>query len=251
MVKLEQILFFLDETFDPHNFHDYPYALNGLQVGGKEAVSLLGAAVDASEEALSRAAARGVDLLLVHHGLFWGGLGPITGPRFRKVAALIRNGIALYSLHLPLDAHPEFGNNVLLLRSLGLTPRGRFGLFKTEEVGWWADCDLNRRELEVRLGAAVEGETRLIAGGPDEVRRVGVVTGGGASTLAEASRAGLDTLITGEVPHHAYHEAMELGMNLLTGGHYATETFGVKAVAERVSRDFDLPWEFFHLPTGL
>lgn len=251
MAKIESILCFLEDTFQPGSFPDYPHALNGLQVEGRQSVTCIGAAVDASEATIADAVRRGVDFLLVHHGLFWGGLEPITGPRFRKLAALIQSGMALYSLHLPLDSHPEFGNNALLLSSLGLSPGGPFGSFKTVEIGWWAGCTLSRSELRVRLEAAVEGETRLIAGGPEEVTRVGVVTGGGASMLTEAAAAGLDTLITGEVPHHAYHEAMELGVNLLTGGHYATETFGVKAVAETISKEFGLPWEFLHFPTGL
>lgn len=251
MADLERILYFLEGIFQPGSFPDYPNAMNGLQVEGSQAVTCIGAAVDASEATISHAVGRGVDFLLVHHGLFWGGFEPITGPRFRKLAALIRSGMALYSLHLPLDAHPDFGNNALLMHSLGLSPQGPFGSFKTVEIGWWAGCRLRRSELRARLEAAVEGETRLIEGGPEDVARVGVVTGGGASMLPEAAAAGLDTLITGEVPHHAYHEAMELGVNLLTGGHYATETFGVKALAERISREFGLRWEFLHFPTGL
>jgi len=235
MAKLERILCFLEETFEPGTFPDYPHALNGLQVEGRDEVASLGAAVDASEETLVVATKRRIHLLLVHHGLFWGGLGPITGPRFRKVSTLMKGGMGLYSLHLPLDAHRELGNNALLLGRLGLEPAGRFGSFQTTEVGWWAAGGLNREKLLSRLREAVEGEARLIPGGPEEVRRVAVLTGGGASALTEAAALGLDTLITGEAPHHAYHEAMEMGVNLLLGGHYATETFGVKALARTLS----------------
>jgi len=251
MAKLEQILCFLEESFEVSTFPDYPHALNGLQVEGRDEVGHVGAAVDASEEAIAEAVSRGVHLLVVHHGLFWGGLGPITGPRFRKVAALIKAGVGLYGLHLPLDAHPELGNNALLMRNLGLGPEGRFGSFKEVEVGWWASASMHRVELLDRLREAVEGEVRLIPGGPEEISRVGVLTGGGASALSEAGSLGLDTLITGEAPHHAYHEAMEMGLNLLLGGHYATETFGVKALAERLAGRFQLSWEFLHFPTGL
>lgn len=251
MANLEQILYFLEESFEASTFPDYPHALNGLQVEGRGEVGHVGAAVDASEETIVKAVSRGVHLLVVHHGLFWGGLGPITGPRFRKVAALIRAGVGLYGLHLPLDAHPDLGNNALLMRKLGLGLEGRFGSFGEVEVGWWASTSMHRMELLDRLGASVEGEARLIPGGPEEVCRVGVLTGAGGSALSEAASQGLDTLITGEAPHHAYHEAMELGVNLLLGGHYATETFGVKALAERLAEKFHLSWEFIHFPTGL
>ena len=251
MVKLEQVLYFLEETFGSLSFPDYPNALNGLQVEGRAEIGLVGAAVDASEETIAAAVDRGIHFLLVHHGLFWGGLGPITGGRFRKVEALIRGGVGLYSLHLPLDAHPEMGNNALLMGKLGLNPAGRFGSFMDVEVGGWGQVEVTRETLLGRLKKAVEGDARLIPGGPKKVRRVGVLTGAGASALSEAAALGLDTLVTGEAPHHAYHEAMELGVNLLLGGHYATETFGVKALAGSLSEEFQLPWEFLHFPTGL
>lgn len=251
MAHLEQLLYFLEGTFSVSTFPDYPDAMNGLQVEGRSEVGHLGAAVDASEETISEAVRRGVHLLLVHHGLSWGGLGPITGRRFRKVASLIRAGVGLYSLHLPLDAHPELGNNALLSRRLGLRPTGRFGLVKEVEVGWWAEASMHREELLERLKEGVEGEARLIPGGPAQVGRVGVLSGGGAGAIAEAASLGLDTLVTGEAPHHAYHEAMEMGLNLLLGGHYATETLGVKALAARLAEEFAVSWEFLYFPTGL
>jgi len=134
---------------------------------------------------------------------------------------------------------------------MGLSPSGRFGAFHEVEVGWWALADLTRDELLERLKEAVEGEARLIPGGPMEVKRVGVVTGAGAGFLSEAASRGLDTLVTGEAPHHAYHEALEAGVNLLLGGHYATETFGVRALGERLAREFSLSREFVDIPTGL
>jgi len=251
MAKIEQILHFLEETFHDSTFPDYPHALNGLQVEGRGEVDRVGAAVDASEETLAEAARREIHLLLVHHGLFWGGLGPITGPRFRKLATLIQGDMGLYSLHLPLDAHPDLGNNALLMERLGLEAEGRFGSFEGVEIGWWACAELHRKELLVGLREAVGGEARMIPGGPEKVGRVGVVSGGGASLLAEAAAQGLDTLVTGEAPHHAYHEAMEFGVNLFLGGHYATETFGVRALAARLAEEFGVAWEFLDFPTGL
>ena len=251
MVKLESLLYFLEDAFQTSSHPDYPGAVNGLQVEGRTEVRHLGAAVDASEETIQEAIRRGVDLLLVHHGLFWGGLKPLTGSHFRKVAPLIRDEVGIYSLHLPLDSHPEFGNNALLLSALGLNREGRFGVFKEIQVGWWGTDGCLRDDLLQRLEKTVEGPCRLIPGGPERVDKVGVVTGGGASTLGEASAMGLDALITGEAPHHSYHEAMEFGVNLFLGGHYATETFGVKALASHLADHFGISWEFLHFPTGL
>ena len=251
MAKTEQILHFLDDLFRPTEFPDYSHALNGLQVQGPDEIRCVGAAVDASEETIQEAVGRGVDLLVVHHGLFWGGLGPLSGPRFRKVAALIKGNMALYSMHLPLDAHPDLGNNALLLKAMGLEPSGTFGSFKDVEVGLWAETEHSRESLRTAVAEAVEGDVRLIAGGPEVVRRVGVLTGGGSSALAEAADLGLDSLVTGEAPHHAYHEAMELGVNLLLAGHYATETFGVRAVVDHLAQEFGIESVFLPFPTGL
>ena len=251
MAELESILYFLETTFRPSSFPDYPNAHNGLQVQGPEKIHSIAAAVDASEETIAEAVERGVQLLLVHHGLFWDGSGPIIGPKFRKVAGLISGNVGLYGLHLPLDAHPEMGNNVLVLRGLGFEPEGRFGSFQDLEVGWWAQSQVERDGLAKRLAKVVEAEPRVIPGGPEVIRKLGVLTGAGASSLGEAARQGLDTLITGEAPHHSYHEAMELGVNLILAGHYATETFGVKALSERLGEEFGISQVFLHFPTGL
>lgn len=251
MKNLESILYFLNETFGVEEFPDYPQALNGLQVQGPSQVRSVATAVDASEQAIRAAADSGAQLLLVHHGLFWDGLRPLTGPRFRKVATLIRSGISLYALHLPLDAHPELGNAALLAQAMGIGNEGSFGTFEGMEVGVWGRFLGGREELVGRTEEAVEGEVRLIPGGPERVERVGILTGAGAGALSEAASRGLDTLVTGEAAHHHYHEAMELGVNLLLAGHYATETFGVKALGERLAETFSLDWTFLDLPTGL
>jgi dinuclear metal center YbgI/SA1388 family protein len=251
VAELEQILCFLDETFQPSTYPDYSNALNGLQVEGRSTVLRLGAAVDACEQTILAAVEREIDLLLVHHGLFWGGLGPITGPRLRKLTAIIKGGMSLYSLHLPLDSHPELGNNAVLVQEMDFVPSGAFGSFQEIKLGWWAEVDLHREDLAGRLKDAVDSDVRLIPGGPERVRRVGIVSGGGAFLIGEAAASGIDTLVTGEAPHHAYHEALELGVNLILGGHYATETLGVKALAALLSEKFTLPWEFLDFPTGL
>ncbi len=251
MANLESILQFLETAFETRAFPDYPQALNGLQVDGSADVRRIGAAVDASEQVILEGNRRDVDLLLVHHGLFWDGLGPVTGPRYRKLAALIRGRTALYSLHLPLDAHPEVGNCAILTRRIGLEPANRFGSVQGAKIGWWARAELDRSTLLERLRRAVSGEVLLVPGGSERLERVGIVTGSGASALAEAVTLGLDGLITGEAPHHAFHEAMEWGVNLFLCGHYATETFGVQALAGWVAREFSVDWEFLDFPTGL
>ena len=251
-VKLESVLQYLEKLLGVSDFPDYSTALNGIQVEGPETVRHLAAAGDASEETIGAAVEIGADLLLVHHGLFWDGLRPLTGRRFRRVAKLIAGGVGLYSVHLPLDAHPTLGNAALLARALGLEPEGPFGEVRGAAVGWWAGAGgISVRELEERLGAALQGPVRLIEGGGERVERVAIVTGAGGSFIEEAAGAGFDALITGEGSHHTYVDAVELGIHVLYGGHYATETFGVKAISEHLSEKFGLTWDFLDFPSGL
>ncbi len=253
-MKLESLLQYLDAYLGVRDHPDYPVALNGLQVGGPDEVHRIVAAVDASEASVAAAVERGADLLLVHHGLFWEGLKPLTGRRLRRVRPLIEHGVAVYSVHLPLDGHAEVGNSVLLARALGLQVQGPFAEYKGAAIGWWGTLDpaLDAQALAVRLEEALDGApVRLVPGGPDRVERVGVVTGGGASFVGSAVALELDALVTGEGSHHAFFDAMELGVHLLLGGHYATETFGVRALAAHVAERFDLQWEFLDQPTGM
>jgi dinuclear metal center YbgI/SA1388 family protein len=253
-MKLESIVSYLDRFLSVADRPDYPPALNGLQVDGPAEVRCIAAAVDASLGTITEAVERGADLLLVHHGLFWGGMAPLTGRHFKRVRALIEGGMALYSCHLPLDAHAEVGNCALLARAIGVEPSDRFGEYEGVGIGWSGSFDEAGpvEGLVERLKIAVGGgPVHLIAGGPDHVSRVGVVTGGGASFLHEAARLGLDALVTGEGPHHTHVDAMELGVHVLFGGHYATETFGVRALAGHLADRFDIDWLFVDQPTGL
>ncbi|HSG07457.1 MAG TPA: Nif3-like dinuclear metal center hexameric protein [Longimicrobiales bacterium] len=253
-MKLESLLQYLDSYLEVAGHPDYPNALNGLQVQGREEVRRIVAAVDASEASVAAAVDAGADLLVVHHGLFWDGLRPLTGRRYRRVKPLLAHGIGLYSAHLPLDSHAEVGNCALLARALGLELQGRFADYKGSPVGWWgthADAT-DAPGLQARLADALGGAAiHLIAGGPPRVERVGVVTGGGASFVEEAVALGLDALVTGEGSHHTHFDAMELGIHVLFGGHYATETFGVRALAQHLGERFDLEWQFLDQPTGL
>ena len=250
MVALSKMTAYLAGYLSLETVADYPQAHNGLQLENGGEVKRIGAAVDACEAVVREAAARGVDFLLVHHGLYWNSV-PLVGGMYRKVRCAVAHNIAVYSAHLPLDVHPEVGNNVLLARALGLEQLEPFLLLKGQAAGLVGRCETGRADLAARLELAVGGKVHVCAGGPERVRRVGVVTGGAGSEVAKAAAEGVDTFITGEGPHWSYTLAEELGVNLLYGGHYATETFGVRALAEHLSLRFDLPWEFIDHPTGL
>jgi dinuclear metal center YbgI/SA1388 family protein len=250
-VELTELVDYLDAYLAVATVPDSANALNGLQVEGPGPVRRIAAAVDASEASIRAAAEAGCDLLLVHHGLFWDGNRPVTGRRYRRLRALLDAKLALYSAHLPLDIHPDVGNNSVLARQLGLTVQGRFGDHAGIEVGVWGELSLSRDELSGRVGEALGAPVRLIAGGPERVERVGILTGGGGSYVSAARSAGLDALVTGEGSHHTYFDAMEGGINLYLAGHYATETWGVRALAAHLEVRFGVEWTFLDLPTGL
>lgn len=253
MAELSEIVEYLDERLGVGEMEDYPGAYNGLEIESRSPVEKVAAAVDACRATAEMAASAGAQLLLVHHGLFWGEPLPLTGRNYRRVAAFLEADLALYAAHLPLDAHPELGNNVLLAQAIDLEAEGRFGAHEgVEGLGVWCAADLPRDDLLARVERACGGEApTLVPGGPAHVRRVGIVTGGASSLLAQAAEEGLDTFVTGEGPHHTFHEAQELGVNLVYAGHYATETFGVRAAAREVAERFELEWEFLEHPTGL
>jgi len=251
-MNLESIVAYLDQLLGIPAFPDDPRAINGLQFGGPDQVLRVGAAVDGNERSLQRAAEAGVDLLLVHHGIFWDGLRPIRGRYLRRVEILVKNQMALYSAHLPLDAHPSLGNGILLARALGLEGLTPFGTAKGVTVGWKGLLEPEPvRWFQARVAAAVDGPVRLLPGGPERVQRVAVVTGGAGSMVEEAAEAGVDTFVTGEGAHHIFTHALELGLNVFLAGHYATEVFGVKALAAHLEKTFGLPWVFLDVPSGL
>jgi dinuclear metal center YbgI/SA1388 family protein len=250
-MNTESLAQYLNEYLSVEGFADYAPAHNGLQVEGPTEVSRAAVAVDASEAVIREAVSRGVDVLIVHHGLFWDGQAKLVGPRFRKIRALIEGKVALYSAHLPLDSHPEVGNCAVLCRALGWSPAERFGSYQDRDIGWSCTVDFEREALAHYVGEIVGGPVRLIPGGPERVYRVGVVTGAAANLIPEASLKGLDALITGEGPHHTFHDAMEYGVNALYAGHYATETWGVRALGRHLEERFALEQEFIDLPTGL
>ena len=251
MPALLPLITWLDRTLRTAEIGDYSAALNGLQLENSGTITRIAAAVDACESVIAEAVARGADLLLVHHGLFWAGAQPITGAHFRKLKTALAHDLAIYSSHLPLDLHPTLGNSALLSRALGFKKLEPFFSAKGQPIGFKTRLSLPIAELAARLERVLQSAPHLAPGGPAKTKFIGVVTGGAGGEIARAVAEGVDTFITGEGPHHSYTLAEELGANLFYGGHYATETFGVKALAAAAAKRFRVPWEFIDHPTGL
>lgn len=225
---------------------------NGLQVEGNARVSKIAFAVDASVTTIRAAARAKADLLIVHHGLFWRRHQQIVGSLYKRVSLLVRNDLSLYAVHLPLDCHPELGNNVVLARLFGMEVIGQFGEYKGTKIGLLALLPdaLPRGDLEGIVGAKLGAPVDTLPFGPAKVRRVGVISGGAAMFAEEAKRRGCDTLITGESSHASYHLARDAGINVMFAGHYATETVGIRALERHLRERFGVPGKFIPAPTG-
>jgi dinuclear metal center YbgI/SA1388 family protein len=253
MCALSSLVDYMNSYLRHAGFPDYPSACNGLQLDNSGRVERIGAAVDACEAVIAEAAARGVSLLLVHHGLMWDRHSfAYTGPRYRKLRLAMHADIAIFSSHLPLDAHPEVGNAAQLAAALRLRKIEPFFPYEGEPVGQRGEVDTSLTDLINRVREAVgDAPVTACTAGPSQVHKIGIVTGGAGAEIAAIARSGVDTFITGEGPHWSYTAAEELGLNIIYAGHYATETFGVKALAAHVAKRFDLPWDFIDHPTGL
>ncbi len=257
MAALSRIAEYLDGLLRIEAIPDYPNAVNGVQLSNTGDIERVAAAVDFSTASVDGAVAAGARLLLVHHGMFWGGVQALTGHHYRRIAKLISHDVAVYSAHLPLDVHPEHGNNALLAKRLGLTPSGGFAPYQTIDVGLRGECDMQTRLLADRAAALSKeygGQLVTTPFSPERLtRKWGMCTGAGADsrTLREAAQRGIDTLIVGEGPHHTGVEAIELGIVVLYAGHYATETLGVQSLGEALAREFGVTASFVGTPTGL
>ncbi len=251
MANLDALDSYLRETLNLRQIPDYPNALNGLQLENQGSVTKIAAAVDAHLPVVEKAIAEEADLLLVHHGLFWSGAKPICGALYQKFKMAIDHNLAIYSIHIPLDEHPELGNNALLGKAIGLKNPEPFMPWKGRTLGLRFKTNQSRDSLVTKLENAIGGPVNVCPGGPKQCRNVGIITGGGGGEVATAANLGVDTFITGEGQHWTFTLAEELGINLLYGGHYATETFGVRALAEHLAKQFDLEWTFVDHPTGL
>ncbi len=242
MCPLQTIISFLNTEFKIGEIQDYPYALNGLQIENSGNVTRIATAVDASERAIREAVTCGADFLIVHHGLFWSGLQPVTGSWKRKLQLALDSNLAIYSVHLPLDIHPDLGNNALLSRACGLEITGGALPSKGHNMAVRGNFSGTTTELVETLCQAINAPVEFYLRDPNaNPGDIIVCSGGAGGELEQAVREGAHTYITGEGAHWNIPMAEELGVNLIFGGHYATETFGVRAAGRLLSDVFGLP----------
>jgi dinuclear metal center YbgI/SA1388 family protein len=257
MPRAQVIADWLDALLQTAEVPDYALALNGLQLANRGEVRRIATAVDFSSHVVRETVRAGAQMLLVHHGMFWSGIQPITGISYDRLAELISNDIAVYSSHLPLDIHTDLGNNALLARRCGLEPSSGFARYKTIDVGLSGASDVTTSALlEKARELAREGGGQVVVTpfAPDRrTRRWAICTGAGADTdtIREALERGIDTMIVGEGPHHTAVQARDLGIVVIYAGHYATETLGVRALGERIAEQFGVESRFLDAPTGL
>lgn len=252
-MTVRELELYLNTVLNVDQFRNVDSGLNGLQLGsGSRPVQKVAFAVDACMASFECAADWGADLLVVHHGIFWGGTLPLTGTHYDRVAFLVKNNLALYAAHLPLDAHGDFGNNIGLARQLGLASIEPFGVYKGQHVGLRGILPKPMRLEEV--SELLFGDSRGTLGqlnfGKEFNSTVGIISGGGTNEVHQAIAAGLDLYITGESGHTIYHPCQEAGINVLFGGHYATEIWGVALLAKHIREELKLETRFFDLPTG-
>jgi dinuclear metal center YbgI/SA1388 family protein len=251
MVKRNELVNYLDEYLKISEIEDV--SNNGLQVEGGDEVQKAVFAVDACREAFRRARETGAQMVIAHHGLFWGKPLLIRGPHRERLALLLNDRISLYAAHLPLDIHPVVGNNVQLLRPLGLRPEEQwFGEYHGSLLGVMGRFPkpVSRDEVVRKLETGLQAPMTVLPFGPESVTTVGVISGGAANLAIQAGEAGADLYLTGESSHSVYHQVVERKLNVVYGGHYATETMGLKALAAHLSERFELEAEFLDIPTG-
>jgi dinuclear metal center YbgI/SA1388 family protein len=257
MAELQALVQYLDGELRTSEIPDYEAALNGLQLANSGEISRVAAAVDFSADTVAAAVRENANLLLVHHGMFWRGAHAFVGRAYDRLGSAIRGDLAVYASHIPLDLHPVLGNNALLARELGLATDGTFGRYRGIEIGVMGASNLPTSQVVDRMRAfSARFDTTAVAtpfAADRRTRRWAIITGAGASpeTLAEALSRGVDTFIVGEGAHHTAVYAIEQGLVVVYGGHYATETLGVRALADRLTERFRVSSVFVNVPTGL
>jgi dinuclear metal center YbgI/SA1388 family protein len=257
MTRIHEITGFMDELLETKTTPDYPTALNGLQLENRSEISGITAAVDFSTRAIEGAIAARANLLVVHHGMFWDTPSPISGSSYRRLRLLIENDIAVYSSHLPLDRHPTLGNNVLLAKQLGLEPNAVFAEFQGIFIGVCGQSEINTATLVERARDFAKNHGTAVRTTPlgknRKTKRWAICTGAGAAadTLKEARDMEIDTLIVGEGPHWTAVYGEENELAIIYAGHYATETLGVRALAEHLADRYSISSSFVSAPTGL
>ncbi len=249
-MKRDELVKYLNEFLRVAEVKDE--SRNGLQVEGVDRVEKVCFAVDGCLEAFQRAGEAKAQMIIVHHGIFWGEFTPLIGIQRQRVKQLLDSALSLYAVHLPLDLHPKVGNNVQLAKLLGLRLKAPFGDYHGVPIGVEAELkkELPLEEFAQMAEERLGGKLRIVDFGPPRIKRVGIVSGGAGSLVDEAGRKGLDLYFTGEPSHSAFRPAQEYRVNIIYGGHYLTETVGLKALAEHLRRKFGLETEFIELPTG-
>lgn len=244
MTQLNDLVDFCNERSQTKRVKDFNGAYNGLQFANSGKVTKIGAAVDAGLIPFQKAVAAGIDFLIVHHGMYWNGVRPAVGVEYEKIKTLIDGNLAIYSCHLPLDAHAEIGNSALLAKTLGIEACGTFAPYEGVDIGFVGTWEKSRTDLNAAISQLFEGRFTAMEFGSASPKKICVVTGSGASVVEMIKDTGADTLITGELRQQHYNQAQELGLNLYCCGHYATETFGVDALAREAAAKFGLDFEF-------
>lgn len=251
VMELQQVINYLDAYLHIHEFHDD--AANGLQVENSELVEKIGLAVDACQESILKAAEEKCNLLIVHHGLFWGRQELIVDHHFQRIRSLIMADMALYAAHLPLDAHPDVGHNAQIAKKIGLLDSEPFASYHGKMIGMMGRLPhaMRLQHLADMLAEIFVPARSLLAFGSDVVRTVGIVAGSATepALFRELKARGIDLFITGEPKHGAYHLAQEFGLNVFYGTHYQTETFGMRALAHHLQEIFSLPAVFIDAPS--
>jgi len=244
MIELSKVVSFCDRRTRRAEITDFPPAHNGLQLENRGVVTKIGAAVDAGEEPFRLAVENGVDFLIVHHGLFWVPPVPVIRAHYSKLRLAMESNLAVYGSHLPLDCHPEIGNNALLAKALDLHRLDTFLPYEGTNIGLVSSAPESRDELKSRLERLFPGGVTAIEEGSERPEKIAILTGSGSSAVEHLREIGVDTLITGELKQHFFNVAQEEKLNLFVCGHYRTETFGVRALAEEAAKYFELPCEF-------
>ena len=245
-----QLSHYLDNLLEIPSINDAPNALNGLQVQNTGEIKKIGLAVDLCQTTIDLAIEKNCQMLFVHHGVFWGGLQQVRGPFYKKISSMIRTNLGLYSAHIPLDLHPVLGNNRALADLIGLKNLEPFGEYDGIKIGFKGTINkISAETLSQHLTEKLGSPVKVIGAG--DIQSIGLVTGGAADIVQQASSEGLDAFITGEGANHHYHEAIEGKCILIFAGHYATETGGVKSVGLHLEQKFQIVTEFLDYPTGL
>lgn len=250
-MRRNELVRYLDEYLSIGLFSSIDPSLNSLVVGGPDKeVSKIAFAVDACQRTFDLALEWGADMLIVHHGLYWGRPIAVTGPHYSRIKKLLDGKLDLYVAHLPLDAHPSVGNNAVMASLLGLVDIEPFARFKGVDIGLQGRLPkaLTAQEISNLLGFT---KPIILPFGPDSIQSVGIVSGGASDDAHTALQEGLDCFITGECEHQVYNDCLEGGITMIGGGHYETEVFGVQALAEHLSELFGVQILFLDHPTGL